>query len=47
MMIDGDNSGNLSANELKEKLGEQYDEAYYSKLMKFFDEDKDGEVDVF
>lgn len=41
-MIDLDKSGKLSAFELKSNLGEQLDESYYSKLIAFFDEDKDG-----
>jgi Ca2+-binding EF-hand superfamily protein len=43
-MIDLDNSGKLSAYELKSNLGEQMNEEYYSQLIAFFDEDRDGEV---
>ena len=45
-MIDEDKSGSLSAAELQTKLGDQINEAYYSKLIAFFDDDKDGEISL-
>lgn len=45
-MIDEDSSGSLSAAELQTKLGDQINESYYSKLIAFFDDDKDGEISL-
>ncbi len=47
VMIDTDKSAKLSVNEIKAKLGGEISEAYYAKLISFFDEDKDGEVRDF
>ena len=43
-MIDFDFNGTLSADELKQHLGEHISKEYYQNLIRFFDDDHDGEV---
>ena len=43
-MIDFDFNGTLSADELQSHLGEHISIQYYQGLIKYFDDDNDGEV---
>jgi Ca2+-binding EF-hand superfamily protein len=45
--LDSDKSGKISANELKQRLGENISEDAYRDMMKTYDSNSDGEVKLF